>query len=87
MGIEHETIIWVLDSDPSIRWQSVKDVQDIEETIYSQERQKLADRGCCAELLSLQDKDGLWDGSLYSGNEYIVKEAWKPRTTRTPRAG
>ena len=45
----------------------MKDVQDIEETIYSQERQKLADRGWCAELLRLQDKDGLWNGSLYSG--------------------
>ncbi|MCJ7737030.1 MAG: hypothetical protein MUQ10_06900 [Anaerolineae bacterium] len=45
----------------------MKDVQDIEETIYSQERQKLASKGWCAELLRLQDKDGLWNGSLYSG--------------------
>jgi hypothetical protein len=67
MNTEQEITTWMLDGDPSTRWQFMKDVQDIEETIYSQERQRLADTGWCAELLRLQDRDGLWNGSLYGG--------------------
>lgn len=64
---KEEIITWLLDSDPAIRWQVMKDVQDTEESIYTQERQKLVEEGWCAKLLRLQDKDGLWSGSLYNG--------------------
>lgn len=67
MNTKQEITTWLLDSDSSIRWQVMKDIQVIEKRIYSQERQKLADKGWCAELLRLQDKDGLWNGSLYNG--------------------
>jgi hypothetical protein len=64
---EEQIISWLLDSDPAIRWQVMKDIQDAEESIYSQERQKLDKEGWCAKLLRLQDKDGLWNASLYNG--------------------
>jgi len=62
-----EIITWLLDSDSAIRWQVMKDVQGVEESIYTQERQKLVKEGWCAKLLILQDKDGLWGKSLYNG--------------------
>ena len=62
-----EIIMWLLDSDPAIRWQVMKDIQDAEESIYMQERQKLFEEGWCAKLLRLQDENGLWNASLYNG--------------------
>ncbi|MFC2063913.1 hypothetical protein ACFLXB_02325 [Chloroflexota bacterium] len=60
-----EIITWLLDSDPAIRWQVMKDLQNKDEISYSVERQKLTDEGWCAELLKLQGQDGLWSKSLY----------------------
>jgi len=62
-----EIITWLLDSDPAIRWQVMQDLLEIEESVYTQERQKLVKEGWCAYLLSLQDRHGLWGGSLYNG--------------------
>jgi hypothetical protein len=64
---EKEIIIWLLDSDPSIRWQVMKDIQGKDETIYSSERKKLTEKGWCSKLLKQQGPDGLWSGSLYNG--------------------
>lgn len=67
MKIQQETITWLLDSDPSIRWQVMKDLQGMDESTYEQERQKLQDQGWGSELLNLQAEDGLWNKSLYNG--------------------
>ena len=64
---KNEIIAWLLNSDPAIRWQVMKDLQNAEETIYSKERKKLVKEGWCAKLLGKQDKNGLWSGSLYNG--------------------
>ena len=67
MKIQKETITWLLDSDPSIRWQVMKDIQGLDESIYEEERQKLQAQGWGSELLKLQGEDGLWNKSLYNG--------------------
>jgi len=67
MNREQEIITWLLDSDSSIRWQVMKDIQDKAKVVYSAERQKLTTKGWCAKLLKLQGQDGLWNGSLYNG--------------------
>jgi hypothetical protein len=43
------------------------DLLESEESVSTQERQKLLEEGWCAHLLSLQDRHGLWSNSLYSG--------------------
>lgn len=67
MKIQNETITWLLDSDPSIKWQVMRDIQGLDESIYEQERLKLQDQGWGSELLKLQGEDGLWNKSLYNG--------------------
>lgn len=62
-----EIITWLLDSDPAIRWQVMSDILETEEFVSTQEREKLVNEGWCAHLLSLQDRQGLWSGSLYNG--------------------
>jgi len=67
MDKKQEIITWLLDSDPSLRWQVMKDIQGKDEVVYSAERKKIAKTGWCSKLLKLQGQDGLWSGTLYNG--------------------
>lgn len=67
MEIRQEIINWLLDSDPAIRWQVMKDILHEPQTAYEKERGKLTHSGWCARLLQLQEKDSLWNHSLYDG--------------------
>jgi len=53
---------WLLDSDPSIRWQTLRDLLDAPAKVVAAERAKVATEGWGARLLALQGEDGLWDG-------------------------
>ena len=67
MEIRQGIISWLLDSDPAIRWQVMKDILHEQPATYEKERVQLTQSGWCAQLLQLQDKDGLWNRSLYNG--------------------
>ena len=56
---------WLLDSDPAIRWQALRDLTDASEEEVAAERARVAREGWGAELLALQDADGRWDGGTY----------------------
>jgi hypothetical protein len=53
---------WLLDSDPSIRWQVLRDLADATADVVEAERARVATTGWGARLLDLQGEDGLWDG-------------------------
>jgi len=55
-------IDWLLDSDPSIRWQVMRDLTDARPDEVAAERAKVAVEGWGARLLSLQAPDGKWGG-------------------------
>ena len=63
---------WLLDGDPAIRWQVLRDVLGAAERTVERERQKVAREGWGARLLAKQDSGGTWaggmssDGGLYS---------------------
>ena len=55
---------WLLDSDPSIRWQVLRDVTDAPDDVVAQERARVASEGWGAQLLDRQRPDGQWgDGT------------------------
>ncbi len=56
---------WLLDADPAIRWQVMRDLTDASAEAVASERARLATEGWGAELLSLQGADGRWDGGTY----------------------
>ncbi len=60
-----QVIDWLLDSDPSIRWQVMNDLSDEPADVVAAERSKVATEGWGAELISLQEVDGRWDGGTY----------------------
>lgn len=57
---------WLLDSDPSIRWQVLRDLTDATEEEIAAERAKVATHGWGAHLLSLQGNDGRWGGAAWN---------------------
>ena len=58
-------IQWLLDSDPSIRWQVMLDLMDESDEIVAGERSRVASEGWGARLLDLQAPDGQWGGGAY----------------------
>src|SRR5919109_5093359 len=51
---------WLLDSDPSIRWQVLRDLVHAPAEVVAAERARVASEGWGARLLGLQGKDGQW---------------------------
>ncbi len=62
----HLAIRWLLDSDPSIRWQVMRDLTDAPADEVRAERAKVATEGAGAQLLSLQGADGRWGGAAWN---------------------
>jgi hypothetical protein len=58
-------IEWLLDSDPSIRWQVMRDLMDESDEIVARERSRVASEGWGGRLLDLQAPDGQWGGGAY----------------------
>ena len=56
---------WLLDSDPSIRWQVRRDLLDEPSDAVAAERSRVANEGWGARLLALQADDGYWGGHEY----------------------
>ncbi|MDT5014634.1 MAG: hypothetical protein QOD39_794 [Mycobacterium sp.] len=58
-------IDWLLDSDPAIRWQVMRDLTDEPTDVVAAERARVAREGWGARLLTLQGDDGQWAGGTY----------------------
>ncbi|RQW79581.1 MAG: hypothetical protein EHM79_20580, partial [Geobacter sp.] len=67
MMTRQEIVEWLLDSDPSIRWQVMRDVCSSSENEWQRERDRIGQEGWGKRILDLQGNDGLWNGSLYNG--------------------
>ena len=63
--IPESVIDWLLDSDPSIRWQVMRDLLHEPDEVVAAERSRVAYEGWGARLLDLQGPDGQWDGAPY----------------------
>jgi hypothetical protein len=57
---------WLLDSDPSIRWQVLRDLIGAPAEEVAVERAKVATQGVGAALLALQRADGSWAGAAWN---------------------
>jgi hypothetical protein len=57
---------WLLDADPSIRWQVMRDLTDAPADDVEAERARVATEGWGARLLALQGADGRWGGAAWN---------------------
>src|SRR6266496_173115 len=74
-GLRLDRVIqWLLDGDPAIRWQTLRDLVGTAESTVERERRKVARVGWGARLLARQDSKGTWAGGLSSdGGPYSPK--------------
>lgn len=63
---ERSVIDWLLDSDPSIRWQVMQDLTGDSAAIVAVERSRVATEGLGQRLLALQSSDGAWGGTAWN---------------------
>jgi hypothetical protein len=54
------SIDWLLDSDPAIRWQTMRDLTDASPAAIAAERARVAHEGLGVEILARQESDGSW---------------------------
>jgi hypothetical protein len=64
---------WLLDSDPSIRWQVLCDLTDAPADEVAAERARVATEGAGARLLALQGADGRWPLEVRHSGEMPVE--------------
>ena len=65
---------WLLDSDPAIRWQVMRDLSDESPKAIAAERSRVATEGWGAQLLARQGASGKWSGSPGGWRDDLPKE-------------
>src|SRR3989440_5781815 len=73
-------IDWLLDADPAIRWQVLRDLTDAAPDQVAAERSRVEREGWGARLLALAGADGLWDGGACFPASYNGGEPGQPWT-------
>ena len=64
--VDEPTLDWLLDADPAIRWQVLRDLTDAPAEAVAADRAQVATEGYGAKLLALQRTDGQWgDGEAH----------------------
>jgi hypothetical protein len=78
---------WLLDSDPAIRWQVLRDLVDAPADAVEAERARVSSEGWGARLLALQGEDGQWAGGACFPGEQSSRwreEPGQPWTSTLP---
>lgn len=66
VAVADNVIAWLMDGDPAIRWQTMRDLLDAPADEWQAEQQRTLTTGWGADLLARQDADGRWGGGIYS---------------------
>jgi len=75
---------WLLDSDPAIRWQVLRDLVHAPAEVVRAERARVATEGWGARLLALQGEDGQWAGGACFPAEGWRRTEGQPWTSTLP---
>ena len=73
-------IDWLLEGDPAIRWQVLRDLTNAPACDVAAERARVEHDGWGARLLALEGPDGLWDGGACFPAGYTGGEPGQPWT-------
>ena len=67
MASRTAVVNWLLDGDPAIRWQVMRDLTDAPAEAVAAERSRVADEGWGGQLLARQTPDGHWSDDQEHG--------------------
>ena len=65
---------WLLDSDPSIRWQVMRDLLDAPEPEWRAERAEVETRAGAPGSWRYEDEDGQWAGGAFAPRDFDARE-------------
>jgi hypothetical protein len=71
-----DVIAWLLDGDPAIRWQVLRDLADAPEDLVAAERARVAGEGWGARLLALQQPGGQWPTGTPTFSSEAAEQWW-----------
>ena len=75
-----DVLDWLLDSDPAIRWQVLRDLADAPPDMVAAERSRVETQGWGARLLASQGEDGQWMGAaLFPPQSAASNEGEQPK--------
>lgn len=70
-------LAWLLEGDPAIRWQVLRDLSDAPQEDVAAERARVASEGWGARLLKQQRSDGSWGGTAWNpGYDSTMHVLW-----------
>jgi len=76
---------WLLDSEPAIRWQALRDLADAPADVVAAERARVATDGWGARLLARRDPDGQWAGGVcFPARDRLPGTPGQPWTSTLP---
>jgi hypothetical protein len=76
---------WLLDSDPAIRWQVLRDLVHPPAEVVAAERARVATEGWGGRLMALQGEDGLWaGGACFPAQGWRREDPGQPWTSTLP---
>src|SRR4051794_13253505 len=76
---------WLLESDPSVRWQVLRDLTDAPPREVAAERARVAVEGWGAWLLAARDPDGQWaGGACFPATDWSRESEPQPWTATLP---
>ena len=73
-------IDWLLEGDPAIRWQVMRDLTGAPAEEVAHERARVEHEGWGARLLAIEGADGLWDGGACFPAGFTGDESGQPWT-------
>ena len=81
LEFKSSVIHWLLDSDPSIRWQVLRDLTDAPADVVAAERARVPTEGMGARLLALQAPDGRWGSAAWNrgwdSTMHVMSRLWE----------
>ena len=71
-GRDDPVIEWLLEGDPAIRWQVMRDLLDEPVEVWERERWRASETGWGAELLAHQGADGEWPKGRWTASTWTL---------------
>jgi hypothetical protein len=72
-----DVVAWLLESDPAIRWQAMRDLTGAPDGAVADERARVATEGWGARLLGLQGEDGHWSVDAPTFRSPAAADWWR----------
>jgi hypothetical protein len=70
--VDEAVVDWLLEGDPAIRWQVMRDLLDVPSGDWEAERARTVETGWVAEMLARQETDGEWPSGRWTASTWTL---------------